>query len=157
MGVRAEQVTPSIDLRRQSQVGHRLISLIIDAFTPTPSLLKDYLLALDERNQFIRAWDDFLDQWDAFLCPPDFRTAPLLEGGVLEVDDREVTWEQLITANVLFPLTGHPSVVIPLAQDPLGLPIGVQLIGRRWQENELLSVAELLSQVSGDFHPPPGY
>ncbi len=37
------------------------------------------------------------------------------------------------------------------------LPIGVQVVGRRWRDMELLAVAEALTEVTGDFQPPPGY
>jgi amidase len=37
------------------------------------------------------------------------------------------------------------------------LPIGVQVVGRRWSEPVLLALARRLSLVTGPFRPPPGY
>ena len=36
-----------------------------------------------------------------------------------------------------------------------GLPVGVQIIGKRWQEDQLLKVAGRLEKVLGGFVPPP--
>jgi len=36
-----------------------------------------------------------------------------------------------------------------------GLPMGCQLVGRRWEDMALLDVAEALSEVTGPFVPPP--
>ena len=44
-------------------------------------------------------------------------------------------------------LLGNPAVVVPVAQSPEGLPIGVQIIGRPYRENEILAVAEVLQSA----------
>ena len=45
------------------------------------------------------------------------------------IDGREVTYEQVFTACVIFNLFGNPSVVVPVGRSAEGLPIGVQLVG----------------------------
>lgn len=57
----------------------------------------------------------------------------------------------------IFNLTGSPVVVFLAARSKEGLPIGLQLIGRRWHDMELLNAAEQISKVVGPFQPPPGY
>ena len=57
----------------------------------------------------------------------------------------------------LFNYTGHPAVVLPYTRDRDGLPIGVQAVGRRWDESRLLAIAAALSDLSGGFQRPPGY
>jgi Asp-tRNA(Asn)/Glu-tRNA(Gln) amidotransferase A subunit family amidase len=37
------------------------------------------------------------------------------------------------------------------------LPIGVQVVGRRWDDMALLDVAETLMEVIGPVRHPPGY
>jgi amidase len=54
-------------------------------------------------------------------------------------------------------MTGNPVVVLPAGSSKDGLPIGIQVVGRRWQDMELLAVAEALTQVTGEFRRPPGY
>src|SRR5215467_5688957 len=41
-------------------------------------------------------------------------------------------------------LTGSPAVTIPAGRDPSGLPIGVQLVGRPWEDHRVLAAARLL-------------
>ena len=57
----------------------------------------------------------------------------------------------------LFNLTGNPVVVLPLARTTDGLPIGLQVVGKRWDDMALLDVAEQLTQVTGQFRQPPGF
>jgi amidase len=55
-------------------------------------------------------------------------------------------------------VTGSRVVVLPVGRFREGLPIGVQLVRRRWHDMGLLQVAELVeAQVTGPFRPPAGY
>jgi amidase len=58
---------------------------------------------------------------------------------------------------VPFNLTGHPVVVIPIGQTQDGLPIGMQIVGKRWQDMELLAIAQEIDRVVGRFQRPPSY
>src|SRR5215472_12207912 len=51
-------------------------------------------------------------------------------------------------------LLGNPVVVVPVAHSPEGLPIGVQVIGRPYREDEVLAVASRLQEKFG-WNPPP--
>jgi Asp-tRNA(Asn)/Glu-tRNA(Gln) amidotransferase A subunit family amidase len=52
-------------------------------------------------------------------------------------------------------LAGFPGVSIPMGQSPEGLPIGVQLIGRPFEDEFVLAVAEQLEAARGAWQPPP--
>ncbi len=56
-----------------------------------------------------------------------------------------------------FNLTGNPVVVIPIGQTPNGLPVGMQIVGKRWREMELLAIAQKIDQAIGAFQQPSGY
>ena len=47
-----------------------------------------------------------------------------------------------VTAN----LAGLPAISVPAGKDKVGLPLGLQLIGKPWCEGELLSIAEVLEK-----------
>jgi amidase len=47
--------------------------------------------------------------------------------------------------------------VIPIGQTNNGLPIGMQIVGKRWKEMELLAIAQQLDAVIGGFRSPSGY
>ena len=65
-------------------------------------------------------------------------------------------WEMVSYCNP-FNLTGHPAIVLPLAQDRDNLPIGIQIVGRRWGDERLLAIAQTLSQLTRGYQRPPGY
>lgn len=122
--------------------------------------LPEYFACLCTRSVVISALEALFEQWDAFICPvmavPAFphcaKHSPIL------VDGQPVDYWLSSTAYTCpFNLTGHPVVVLPVAQSSEGLPIGVQLVGRRWGEMHLLAVAKLLAELIGPFRRPPGY
>lgn len=54
-----------------------------------------------------------------------------------------------------FNLLGNPAAVVPLGRSPEGLPIGVQIVGRPWEDEKVLAVAARLEAACGGFQPPP--
>ena len=54
-----------------------------------------------------------------------------------------------------FNLLGFPAVVVPMGTSNEGLPIGVQIVGRPWEEEVVLSVAAKLEAERGAWQAPP--
>jgi len=122
--------------------------------------IAEYMVALTRRDQLIGALESFLAGSDAWLCPVSYGPAigHIPFGTPVEVDGRKVPYFLATTAFTCpFNLTGHPAVVVPLAITREGLPIGVQIVGRRWSEPALLALAKQLSLVTGAFRAPPAY
>ncbi len=59
--------------------------------------------------------------------------------------------------NFLANLTGQPSIVLPCGFSKEGMPIGLQLTGRRWGEAKLLGVAKVLETLLPPCPVPPAY
>ena len=164
LGSRVEERLPEVDFAQQRALFWELVNYVITVFQPQPEgavpiSLASYLKALDKRDSFIIAWEHFFDNWDALLCPVAITTAfehwppeaPFI------IDGEQVPYWGMINYCCPFNLTGHPAIVIPLAQDRDGLPIGVQIVGHRWGEERLLAIARTLSQITGGYRRPPGY
>lgn len=157
-----EAALPQLDFQQELTGTGALISMMIGAFQPEeqkgPTTLAQYLEALHRRDQSIAAWEQFFEKWDIRLCPPSMMTAfPHCEPGVpLSVDGQEVSYWMVSAHCALFNYTGHPAVVLPYKLDRDGLPIGVQLVGKRWNEPRLLAIAKALAPVTGEFRRPPG-
>nr|WP_322505949.1 amidase [Chroococcidiopsis cubana] len=122
--------------------------------------MKGYFAALTQRDRFIAQMDAELEAWDAWLCPvamtPAFQHCPT--GTAIEIDSRKVPYLMASGAYTIpFAFTGHPVVVIPVGYTPDGLPIGMQIVGKRWREMELLAISQEINQVVGNFQHPPGY
>lgn len=56
-----------------------------------------------------------------------------------------------------FNLSGHPAVVIPIGQTNEGLPIGLQIIGKRWKEMALIAIAQKIDNTVGTFQMPSAF
>jgi amidase len=158
-----EVALPALDFNQDLASFGALVGMLIGAVQPGeqehPTTLTQYLDALDGRDQSIAAWEQFFDRWDALLCPPSMTTAfPHCDpGSPLLVDGQQVAYYTVSAHGALFNYTGHPAVVLPYKHDRAGLPIGIQLVGKRWSESRLLAMAEAIAAVTGAFQRPPGY
>lgn len=120
--------------------------------------LKGYFEALTERDRFTAQIDEALEPWDAWLVPVA-ATAAFTHRPAWSAIDIDGTSYPHGVANgaytMPFNLSGHPAVVIPIGQTQNGLPIGVQIVGKRWREMELFAIArELDKAIDGFRHPP---
>lgn len=121
--------------------------------------MRGYFEALTERDRLIFQMDRELEDWDVILCPVAMTTAftHRPKGTAIDIDGRSVPYIMASGAYTIpFSLTGHPVVVIPIGYTPDGLPIGMQIVGKRWREMELLAIAQEIDRVVGDFRAPQG-
>jgi amidase len=122
--------------------------------------LKGYFEALTERDRFTAQIDRALEPWDVWLCPvaatPAFAHCPAWS--TIDIDGKAYPHGVANGAYTMpFNLSGHPAVVIPIGQTQNGLPIGMQIIGKRWREMELLAIAQEIDKAIGAFKHLPGY
>jgi amidase len=158
-GARVENRLPEVDLRAQVDWVGEFFTLAVGALGTPPSSLQDYFRVLDRRNIFIGAWERFFVDWDALLCPVGLVVAQRFEDSEepINMDGTLHSLDELLSPTALPCATGHPSVVIPLGRTDSGLPFGAQLIGKRYDDERLLAIAELLEGITGGFERPPGY
>lgn len=124
--------------------------------------LRRYNAALNAREALTAQLDQFLSDYDGLLCPvaptspyPGKPMSPLAKPPMLSIDGKQVPYfEATLSHTVPFSLTGHPVLALPAGIED-GMPVGLQLVGRRWQESELLAKGALLESVLGGFVPPP--
>ena len=88
----------------------------------------------------------FADGVDAILTP----TTPSSAFGLGEMSDADPVQMYLndvftVTVN----LAGLPGVSVPTGVDKSGLPLGLQVIGRPWEEGDMLNIAYSLEQSAG--------
>ncbi len=86
----------------------------------------------------------FADGVDAILTP----ATPSAAFGLGEnMDPIQMYLNDVFTVTVN--LAGLPGISIPTGLDASGLPLGLQLIGRPWEEGDLLNVAYSLERAAG--------
>jgi amidase len=154
-GVRVEERLPEVDWDEQ-RLSSELMTAVTGVFDPGARLpdehrtLAWYLTALDRRDRFIGAWQDFFGGYDALILPPATTTAFGHDSTADAGQER-----QLVFAN----LAGLPALTVPAGQDEAGLPIGVQIVGPRWSEIRLIEIAAELEEagILPGFARPPGY
>lgn len=88
----------------------------------------------------------FADGVDAILTPATPSAAFGL-GEMADADPVKMYLNDVFTVTVN--LAGLPGVSVPVGLDAQGLPLGLQLIGRPWEEDALLNYAHVLESRAG--------
>ncbi len=96
--------------------------------------------------------DVFAAGVDAILTPATPSAAFGL-GEMTDADPVQMYLNDVFTVTVN--LSGLPGISVPAGVDAQGLPLGLQLIGRPWEEGDLLNTAYALEQAAG-FVAKPG-
>jgi amidase len=158
-----EAKLPKLDLHDDLVQGGELIGMMMEPAQPEPpehpTAVSRWFEALARRDKSILAWDKFFEDYDALLCPVAMTTAFLHcePGTSIEVDGKEQSYWMLPAYGAVFNYSGHPALSVPSGQDGDGLPIGLQLVGKRWSESRLLGIARAMAPLTGGFRRPPGY
>jgi Asp-tRNA(Asn)/Glu-tRNA(Gln) amidotransferase A subunit family amidase len=94
-------------------------------------------------------------KYPVLLCPT--AAIPAFRHGEREweVEGQTVKYLDAWSYCEWFNLLGFPAVVVPMRLSPEGSPIGVQIVGRPWEEELVLAVAAKLEAARGDFPQPP--
>ncbi len=101
------------------------------------------------RLDMLRAqMEAFMDDYDAIVCPVTGTTA--LPHGFT----KDPSKGQVRTNTFLFSLSGNPAVSVPAGLDDTGLPIGLQVIGRKGEDRTALRIAAVLERKLGGWVPP---
>ena len=126
------------EVRRRVMVGTYVLSAgYYDAY---------YNRARKVRTLIKRDFEDvFAAGVDAILTPATPSAAFAL--GKKHADPVEMYLNDVFTVTVN--LAGLPGLAVPTGLDAQGLPLGLQLIGKPWEEGELLNIGYALEQAAG--------
>jgi amidase len=159
-GATVSERLPDMDLTAAAALANRLFDAVAGADDKNGATLNDYLTLLAERERQIAAWDRFISSWDVFVCPAGPITAYRHGQDDVSVDGTVVSLDKFPASDVvhsLSPITGCPAIVMPLGVSRDGFPFGVQLMGRRWDDERLLAIAKHVGSLTKGFRKPPGY
>ena len=131
----------------------------------TPLLRKRYVDAPDKTfEEYLSAsfdweslkWEvgEYFTRYDIFLCPTV--PMPAYRAGREEfvIGGETMGARHSLRATVPWDLTGSPAMNVPFGWSGEGLPIGVQLVARHFDEHTLLRVAKALEGCHGDRRRP---
>jgi aspartyl-tRNA(Asn)/glutamyl-tRNA(Gln) amidotransferase subunit A len=132
------------EVRRRVMIGTYVLSAgYYDAY---------YLRAQKVRTLIKKDFEDcFAKGVNAILTP----ATPSPAFGIGEkggADPVEMYLNDIFTVTVN--MAGLPGIAVPAGKDSQGLPLGLQLIGRPFDEETLFSLGEVIEQAAGRFTPP---
>jgi aspartyl-tRNA(Asn)/glutamyl-tRNA(Gln) amidotransferase subunit A len=131
------------EVRRRVMIGTYVLSAgYYDAY---------YLRAQKVRTLIKKDFEDcFARGVNAILTP----ATPSAAFGIGEkgADPVEMYLNDIFTVTVN--MAGLPGIAVPAGRDAQALPLGLQLIGRPFDEETLFSLGEVIEQAAGRFTPP---
>ena len=112
---------------------------------------RDYAIALGELDQLKARFDDLFDRYDLLVSPTMPTTAFQVgepTASLLPPHDARM-WGFPAHSPFTFPINaiGHPGCSVPCGFDSTGLPIGLHIVGRRFQESVVLALAAALERA----------
>ncbi len=131
-----------VEVRRRVLIGTYVLSAgYYDAY---------YLKAQRVRTLIARDFDAAYKKVDCLLTP----TAPSSAFAIGEKEDDPIAMYLNDVFTVPVNLTGLPGISVPAALAADGLPLGLQIIGRAFDEATVLRVADVLERAAGFTHKP---
>ncbi len=96
-----------------------------------------------------------MQQYPILLCPA--AAIPAFRHGERswQVESKTVHYLDAWSYTEFFNLLGNPAAVVPVGRSTGGLPIGVQIVGRPWEEEQVLVVAAALEKECRAWAIPP--
>lgn len=132
------------EVRRRIMIGTYVLSAgYYDAY---------YLRAQKVRTLIKKDFEDCFAQGVHAILTPATPSAAFGIGEKGKADPVEMYLNDIFTVTVN--MAGLPGIAVPAGKDVQGLPLGLQLIGRPFDEETLFSLGETIEQAAGRFTPP---
>jgi aspartyl-tRNA(Asn)/glutamyl-tRNA(Gln) amidotransferase subunit A len=133
------------EVRRRVMIGTYVLSAgYYDAY---------YLRAQKVRTLIKRDFEEAFKSGVHAMLTPATPSAAFGIGEKGQADPVEMYLNDVFTVTVN--MAGLPGIAVPAGLDAQGLPLGLQLIGRPFDEETLFSAAHVIEQAAGQFKPQP--
>ena len=113
---------------------------------PGPSY-DEYLEAMEQVEQLRAAAIKLFNSFDVLLLPTGPVVAHPHDTRRHEIAGETAPARHALTCTVPFDLTGSPALSVPFGMSDGGLPIGVQIVGRHFEEATILRVGAALEEL----------
>jgi aspartyl-tRNA(Asn)/glutamyl-tRNA(Gln) amidotransferase subunit A len=141
-----------LEQRRELYGADLRAGLALGQFILAEHYLRAKRLAVGMRHDLDRLFDSV----EAILTPATPIVAPKfgISQAVIEGVEEPIG-NALTRYTSLFNVTGHPAIALPTGLHPLGVPMGVQLVGPHFKEGRILGLAKMITQAPAFRIPPP--
>jgi amidase len=132
-----------------------------------PTSVKTLMEAFALQSEYITKMDNFLSEYDVWICPVSSTTAiehqhPNRNFGIFRIYDTPVSvdgadvpyYVATQSYTTILTTTDSPVVSMPIGLGDSGLPVNVQVVGRRYTDRRLLKVANVLDAHTEKFDYP---
>ena len=140
--------------RRHSELSPTFLDFLSIAHSEPPLSAQELLTAWMDCDHVRRKLLAEMESFPILLCPvcaiPAFRHGER----AWEVDGQQVKYLDAMRYTQWFNLLGAPAAVVPVGWSPEGLPIGVQIAGRPFEDERVLGIAAAVEANYG-YKPPP--
>ena len=108
--------------------------------------LSQYLAARRERTALCAHMQSFHEQWD-LLITPTLPISPFTAGHNVPPEGRYHDWMEWTPFSYPFNLTQQPAASLPCGLDDQGLPVGLHIVGGKFQDMKVMHAARLLEEM----------
>jgi amidase len=125
-----------------------------------PITVHSYMESQEVQDELMDRLDGFLSEYDAWIVPVSSTVAFPHMAASRRFGDYSIYNEPIVVDGAdlpyyvatqsyatIFTVTESPVVTLPIGQGAGGMPIGVQVVGRRFSDYHLLAVARALEEV----------
>jgi amidase len=144
---------------REHEAGPLVSRQIANARTETDlrariSKVEKVAAAVLERERLREELLQWMKTHPLILAPVGSTPAFAHGAGRVQVNDESISVFRAFSYAQTFNVFGLPTVVVPAGKSAEGLPIGVQIIGRPFEERTVLAVAALIEKALGGWQVP---
>ena len=134
---------------------HSIVREILRLSERNPPLTAESLLdALCGRDVVRARFLEQMERYPILVCPVS--AIPAFRHGERSwtIGARTVQYLDAFSYCQCFNLLGNPAAVVPMGHSAEGLPIGVQIVGRPWEEERVLAISRCVERAGGWKEPP---
>ena len=119
--------------------------------------VQEYVKARNDAHEIAATWAAFHTRYDLLLTPTmECAAFPLADWAPRELDGQPIGefYDDYCHFTYPFNLTGQPAISVPMAPATSGLPLGLQIVGRRFEDDLVLRAAAAWERAQPWETPP---
>jgi len=152
-----EEARPDIDLWKDRQIWLDIYNQMRAGALPLDKML------VEKQKKQQAMWAEFFESYDVLIAPvaptvafPHDHKGTLLTRS-MEINGQEKPMLNNMAWTYMAIVSGLPATVAPIGLNDSGLPVGIQIIGAKFEDRTTIAFARGLSELIGGFVAPPGY
>jgi Asp-tRNA(Asn)/Glu-tRNA(Gln) amidotransferase A subunit family amidase len=116
----------------------------------------DFAKAEDARGKLFRKFADLFERYDLLLTPASpVKQYPVEQNFPTEINGKTLAnYTDWIAGSFLITLMSLPGGSVPAGKTSDGLPVGMQIVGARFEEPRILALAKIIQRLQPIGWPP---